>query len=564
MENRDLIGALRQMATLLELHDENPFKTRSYQNAAQALEGIETPLQGADDTTLRALPGVGAAMAGHLRELLDTGSFAELTRLRAATPTGLPRLLRLSGLGPRKARQLWRQLDVTTEEALIDACAAGRVAALKGFGEKTQALLHDAARLALSYRGKARLPEAWAAAHALRDALRAAGWPAEVSGEVRRCLPVVTQLTLLVPTCAPAALYHHLSQTDGLRHDAAASGPFAWRGTRAENELPVAVHVCTPEAFAGQWLLGSAGAGHLRLAAALNKPLAALARGEMFASEQDIYHRLGWPYVPPELREGVAEGPMVRAGHVPALLRPEALRGVLHNHSTYSDGHHTLLQMAQACQQRGYQYLGISDHSRTAAYAGGLPVARVVQQHEEIDRLNETLAPFRIFKGIESDILPDGSLDYDEATLARFDFVVASVHAQLNMGAAEATARVLRAVRHPRTTVLGHPTGRLLLRREGYPLDHRAVIDACAECGVVIEINANPWRLDLDWTWVPYALERGVVLSINPDAHSREGLDDVRWGVMMGRKGGLTADHTLNAWPLARVAAHLEQRRSKA
>ncbi|NDE62568.1 MAG: PHP domain-containing protein, partial [Cyclobacteriaceae bacterium] len=237
---------------------------------------------------------------------------------------------------------------------------------------------------------------------------------------------------------------------------------------------------------------------------------------------------------------------LAKKASIPVLLEASDFRGSLHNHSTYSDGKHSLRQMAEHCRSLGYEYLGISDHSRTASYAGGLEIERVIQQQKEIDALNQEMAPFRIFKGIESDILADGSLDYPEEVLQGFDFIVASVHSILNMDIKRATDRLITAIYNPYTTILGHPTGRLLLRREGYPIDHQAVIEACAAKQVVIEINANPWRLDLDWRWIRYAMDQGVLLSINPDAHEIEGFADMYYGLCVARKGGLSKDMTLN------------------
>ena len=247
----------------------------------------------------------------------------------------------------------------------------------------------------------------------------------------------------------------------------------------------------------------------------------------------------------------------------PELLSLEDLKGPFHNHSNYSDGAYTIKQLADYCIEQGYEYLGLSDHSKSAFYANGLQEFQVAKQHEEIDKLNEELAPFKIFKGIESDILNDGSLDYENDVLASFDFIVASVHSNLNMDIQKATQRLIKAIENPYTTFLGHPTGRLLLRRKGYPVDHKKIIEACAANNVIIEINANPWRLDIDWRWVHFALDNGVVLSINPDAHEIEGFGDMKYGVYTGRKGGLTSEMTFNTWPLEKVENYLKDRKSK-
>ena len=287
-----------------------------------------------------------------------------------------------------------------------------------------------------------------------------------------------------------------------------------------------------------------------------------LARREKFQQEEAFYEKAGLQFIVPELREGLGEIGLAADKKLPHLLEDGDLRGSLHNHSTWSDGNHSIREMATWLRDHGYEYLGLCDHSQAAHYANGLSVERVRQQHQEIDQLNAELAPFRIFKGIESDILSDGALDYPADVLASFDFIVASIHSNLKMEEAKATNRLLRAIENPYCTMLGHPTGRLLLRRQGYPINYKAVIDACAQHNVIIEINANPWRLDLDWRWVRYALDQGVQLSINPDAHHTDGYADMRYGVLMGRKGHLTKEMTFNAKSVEEVAAYFEARKA--
>jgi len=308
-------------------------------------------------------------------------------------------------------------------------------------------------------------------------------------------------------------------------------------------------------------LTGSA--AHFQLLSALKPESLFHYNIEKVKHEEDIYDSLDLAFIPPELREGTFEVDMSQSAQLPVLLEMSDLKGSFHNHSTYSDGKNTIREMAQKCIDSGYQYLGMADHSKSAFYASGLQEFQVAQQHEEIDRLNDELAPFKIFKGIESDILNDGSLDYDDSILATFDFIVASIHSNLNMDKTKAMTRLLRAIENPYTTFLGHPTGRLLLSRAGYPVDHKVLIDACAKNKVIIEINANPWRLDLDWRWVHYALDQGVMLSINPDAHEIDGIDDMYFGVCVGRKGGLSKKETFNAMGLKDVEKYLAERKSK-
>ncbi|MBT9391737.1 DNA polymerase/3'-5' exonuclease PolX [Hymenobacter sp. NST-14] len=570
MDNRALTRAFRLVAQLMELHEENPFKIRAYEGTANALEALSFPVADVERTGLPDRTGLSKTAAAKVAEMLDTGSFEDLTRLLAATPPGVVELLNIKGIGPKKIRSLWKELGVESPGQLREAAETNQVSQLKGFGQKTQQAILEALDFTDQSRGKLLYPQAEELAHDLLARLESVPGVkrAAVSGEVRRRLETIETVLLVAATESPAAVHGLLGSVEGLTPDPRRSGPFAWRGTATASGVKVEVRLAAPADFINQLLLTSATDAHLtgalteELLPGQPASLRQWLKREQFAQEADLYTRAGLQYVEPELREGLWELPLARANQLPRLLEDADLRGSLHNHSTYSDGSHSLREMATFLQGQGYEYLGICDHSQAAHYANGLPVERVRQQHQEIDLLNQELAPFRIFKGIESDILSDGSLDYPPTVLETFDFIVASVHSNLRMDERKATARVLRAIENPYTTMLGHPTGRLLLRREGYPLDHKAVIDACAKHQVIIEINANPWRLDLDWRWVHYALEQGVQLSINPDAHHTNGYADMRYGVFMGRKGGLTRAMTFNTKTAAEAADYFARRKA--
>ncbi|NVO29991.1 helix-hairpin-helix domain-containing protein [Hymenobacter lapidiphilus] len=570
MDNRALTRAFRLAAQLLELHGENPFKIRAYEGTASALEALGFPVADVERTGLPDRTGLSKTAAAKVAEMLDTGSFEELDRLLATTPPGVVELLKIKGIGPKKIRSLWKDLGIEDGAQLRTAAENDEVSKLKGFGQKTQQSILDALDFTDQSRGKLLYPQGEELAHELLARLEAAPGTerAIVSGEVRRRLETIETVLLVAATTNPAAARQVLNDLDGLTPDPRRSGPFAWRGTATASGVQVEVRLVAPAEFTNQLLLTSATDAHLSGALTdellLGQPasLRQWLKREQFATETDLYQRAGLQYVEPELREGLWELPLARENKLPQLLEPGDLRGSLHNHSTYSDGTHSLREMATFLRDGGYEYLGICDHSQAAHYANGLPVERVRQQHQEIDQLNQELAPFRIFKGIESDILSDGGLDYAPAVLETFDFIVASVHSNLKMDERKATTRVLRAIENPYTTMLGHPTGRLLLRREGYPLDHKAIIDACAKHNVIIEINANPWRLDLDWRWVHYALEQGVQLSINPDAHHTSGYADMRYGVLMGRKGGLTKSTTFNTKSVEEAAEYFARRKA--
>ena len=353
-----------------------------------------------------------------------------------------------------------------------------------------------------------------------------------------------------------------LKKWEAITWDMTASGPFAWRGKVKDLDLQVTVHFCSKKEFIWKKILLTAAPAFLGESVSEKESIGDLLNKKDFSSEEEFFSKNQLQFIPIEMREGFGEVALAKENKIGELLKDSDLKGILHNHSTYSDGKHSLKQMAEYCRELGYEYLGISDHSRTAFYAGGLEIERIQKQHQEIDQLNKEMAPFKIFKGIESDILPDGSLDYPDDVLASFDFIVSSIHSILNMDIRKATSRLLTAIENPYTTILGHPTGRLLLRRAGYPIDHKTIIDACAKNNVVIEINANPWRLDLDWRWVRYAMDQGVMLSINPDAHEMDGYSDMKYGVLAGRKGGLTKEMTLNTLSGEEIEAYFNKRKS--
>ena len=558
MTNADVIEMLEQTVRLLDLHDADPFRTKAFSSAAFNLDKQKDDFTGLTTAELTQLPGVGKSVAGKIRGIIDTGHLPELDTLLTQTPVGVLAMFRIKGLGAKKIKVLWRELGVENLPDLKTACEAGRVATIKGFGANTQSKILHALEFLQSQQGKLRMDKARQVAEALRNQLTLLFGRVEIGGQVRRMAQEVDLVELLIESDDPLAVQRQLDALPGLAKNEAESSPFVWRGT---NENPVvAVEFATypRETVERQLFISTPGPAHLAHVGPAGVSLLRAALTSPDASETAIYAAAGLPYIVPEMREDA--GAFAWASqHTPAeLITWDDLRGTLHNHSTYSDGRHTLEQMATYARSLGLSYFGIADHSQTATYAQGLKVDDVRQQHAEIDRLNAQFGPdFQILKGIESDILGDGSLDYDSETLASFDYVVASVHQTLTMTKEKATARLLRAIENPYTTVLGHPTGRLLLAREGYPIDYQEIIQACAKHNVVIEINASPYRLDLDWHWINYAQEQGVMLSINPDAHEMAGLLDMHYGVAVGRKGGLLKTMTFNALTLSAIQAYL-------
>ena len=550
---------VEEYATLLELSGASPFRVRAYANAVRALETLISPL---DELlaagTLTEVKGIGDSVAELVAEFADTGTAQAYEKLRGATPEGLLDMLRIPGLGPRKIVAIRKALDIETLDALEQACRDGQIAALKGFGPKTQANILKGVEFIRAHEGHCRVDSAHQSAQSLLAVLRPYAQHLAVAGELRRARETVQQLDFVISTtdadAATAAFTSHPEITEVLAPGAG----------RLSNGLQANLHMISDDAFSAalHYYTGSKEHRTALCAKATERGLVlderGLWRGDErieCADETALFAALGLADIPPELRENQGEVEAAAADTLPELVTVADIRGILHVHSTYSDGVDSLETMARAVQERGFEYMGIADHSQAAAYAGGLRVEEVQRQWEEIDRLNEELAPFRIFKGIESDILSDGSLDYDDDLLAQFDFVVASVHSQFNLSRDAMTARIVRAIEHPATTIVGHPTGRLLLDREGYAVDIEQIIEAAVRCGIALEINAHPSRLDLDWRHVKKARDHGVQIAVNTDAHSVAGLDHLGYGIGIARKGWLRAADIPNALNREAIAA---------
>jgi len=550
----------------MELHDENSFKIRGYQNAVFNLDKSDVDLTALGLQELEQLDGVGKGIAATIFEIATNGISEAMQQYFESTPEGIVELLDIKGIGPKKIKVLWKELGIESGHELKEAANSGLVAKLKGFGEKTQQTIIEALEFKEANANKLHYAEAELLSTEILEVLSTITEieEASASGGLRRKLEVIDKIELLVAGDDFDKLEESISALEAFTQDMTNSGPKTWRGTYKEHLIPCEFTFTLSETYIKDLFLRTGSTQHLSVPVLEKNTLRMLANERSFASEEELYLAAGMDYIAPELREGAFEIQAAKNHSLPKLVEMDDLKGILHNHSTYSDGKHTLEQMAVYCKDLGYEYLGICDHSKSAFYANGLEENRVKDQHDEIDRLNEKLAPFKIFKGIESDILYDGQLDYDDDVLASFDFIVASVHSVLKMNKQKATQRLLTAIENPFTTILGHPTGRLLLRREGYPIDHKAVIDHCAKHNVVIEINANPWRLDLDWRWVHYAIEKGVMLSINPDAHQMNGYHHMRFGLLAGRKGGLTKEMTYNALTRDEISAQFEKKREQA
>ena len=533
MTNKLIARQLRTAGELLELTGGNAFRARAFASASRTVDRMDEPAAQYDVQELTTVRGIGKGIAADIREIVETGTLSLNESLLQSLPPGLPEVLRVKGLGPKKVRAMWQELDVASLEDLEQAAASGALASLPGFGAKTvQNVLASIEQLKV-YRGKSHYAKALPEAEAARDALQAAGHRAEITGAIRRQCIIIDRAEIVTdasPEAAAAALSAY-RVADGM-------------GT-LPNGQPLHLHTASPEAFGTALWRTTGSEAHLGLwREAFGEP-------DDVAEESEIFEAAGVGFIPPPIREGTWEVQAARGGTLPTLVTMDDLRGTLHNHSTWSDGADTLHEMAEAARARGLTYYGIGDHSRSLHIAHGLSLEELAAQQKEAAELNEAYAArgedFRILTGSECDILQDGTMDFPDSVLAELDVVVASVHINLSMTEAEATERILRAVANPHVDILGHATGRLLLRREGYPINVDAVLDACAEHHTAIELNANPWRLDLDWQHLRAARERGIPVSINPDAHVTDGLDDTRWGVAAAQKAGLEAADVLNA-----------------
>jgi len=528
----------------LELSSESPFKVRAYRTGAEVLRGLKEPLpELIASRKLLKLPGIGEALAEKIITLHKKGTHPTLERLREEIPDGLLRVYRVPGLGPKKVLALRDEAGVTDLDSLEAAAREGKLAALKGFGPKLQAKVLEALTFVRTSVGRLLRPLAE------RRVAEAAGKLKEISGvqdilpagELRRGMETVGELAVVV--AAPES----------------AEAPAALEDVR--------VFHAVPERLGAALFCATGAAGFVRAAQALAESQglalteAGLKKGEAFQKtprEEDIFAALGLPYIAPELRETVDALEAARQGKLPKLIELSDVKGILHSHTSFSDGMNTLEEMCEATRALGMSYYGVCDHSQTAAYAGGMKEDKIAAQHAEAGRLNEHYRKkgidFRVFKGVESDIREDGALDYPDDVLERFDFIVASVHSRFELDEKAQTARVLKALENPYTTILGHCTGRILLRREGLKLDIEKVLQAAAKHGVAVEINAHPARLDLDWRWHRRALDLGCKVSLDPDAHSTAELEVVRYGIDVARKGGVEAKDnltSLNATELA-------------
>ena len=558
MENKEVARVLAEIAELLELAGENPFKIRAYAQGARIIEAqdraVSELIAGGD---LARIKGIGSTLSQQITQLVREGAIPLHQELKKTFPQGIRDMLRVPGLGPKKVKELIDQLGLRSLGELEYAGHENRLVTLPGFGKKSQENILRGIEHLKKFQGRFLFGEAYPQARALLEKIQKHPQTlrADIAGSLRRRKEIVKDIDLVAESREPEALMDLFTSLP-LVEQITAKGPTK-AAVLLKTGIQADLRVVGPGGFpfALHHFTGSK-EHHIALRSLANDLGFKINEYGLFKKEKpiacrdeaELYGHLGLAYIPPELREDWGEIEAARGKKLPRLVEEKDLRGAFHFHTHLSDGTPTLSQWVQAAQTKGYRYLGISDHSQSAFYAGGLKSEQLKRQEEEIRRLNESQRQVHLFWGIESDIQPDGSLDYPDKELARFDFIIASVHSKFNMTEAEMTRRIIRAIENPFTTMLGHPTGRLLLARDPYPLDMDAVLQAAARQGVLIELNANPHRLDLDWRLMKKAKELGLQVVINPDAHHLEGLDDVAYGVGIARKGWLTKEDVFNTW----------------
>lgn len=556
MENAAIADNFSLLSKLMDIHGENSFKSKTYSIAAFNIEKLPVELKETPREKLFSIKGIGDSIGRKVIEMLDTGRLQVLDEIIANTPPGVIEMLNIKGIGPKKIHTIWKEMGIESIGELLYACNENRLTLYKGFGEKTQQNVQESIEFYFQNQGHflyAQLNEIFPQINNYLKKIFTPG-KVEVTGHYRRQELTIEELefVILEPNEKVKPKFQTAQPPDLLEENE--------RSLLFKLKNGLKLRLYTGGSSMAHELFTTTGSGEFLQA--FKSVFPELKYDELETdNDRSVFEKAGIPYIHSCLRETSTIIEKAQQNKLPQLIQTSDIRSIIHSHSNWSDGTNSLEEMAQECIKRGYEYLVISDHSQTAAYANGLKEDRILAQHKQIDELNKRLTPFKIFKSIESDILNDGSLDYPETILKSFDLVIASVHSNLKMTEEKAMSRLIKAIENPYTTILGHMTGRLLLSRNGYPIDHKKIIDACAVNRVVIEINAHPRRLDMDWRWISYAMEKNVLLSINPDAHFTEGFDDVKFGVLAAQKGGLTKENNLSSFSLAEFESWLINRK---
>lgn len=556
MTNEVIAANFSLLSKLMDIHGDNAFKAKSYASAAFSIDKLPVELSTLSHDKIFTQKGIGESIGKKIIEQLETGRLSVLDEYLSKTPEGIIEMLGIKGIGPKKIATIWKELEIETLGELLYACNENRLTLYKGFGEKTQTNIREAIEFYFNSLGSYLYQQmeefepkaseklfksfpseqflstgAYRKQHEIVDILE---WVTTASMEQLKAFFIQHQFSIVTETSS----YLSVKAIENIT--------LGFYCTSSNTLFQKQFETSCSDHFLSAW-----------------KQTYLLDTNQTYASEQDIFEKAGINYIPPYLREEASVIEKAKNNTLPKAIQPEDIKGIIHSHSKWSDGSHSLEEMAKAAKEQGLEYLVISDHSRSAFYASGLDIDRVMAQHQQIDELNQQLAPFRIYKSIESDILNDGSLDYPDEILATFDVIIASIHSNLKMPQEKAMMRLINAIENPYTSILGHMTGRLLLSRNGYPVDHEKIIDACAANDVVIELNAHPRRLDIDWRWIGKALDKGVLISINPDAHAIDGFKDCKYGVLTAQKAGLTRERNLSSFSREDFEAFLVQQHSK-
>jgi DNA polymerase (family 10) len=553
MDNYGIADNLSLLAKLMDIHGDNSFKAKSYASAAFTIEKLESQLDSMQPQQIFSIRGIGDNIGKKIIELIETGHLSELEDYLEKTPPGIIEMLRIKGLGPKKIATVWKELEVETIGELLYACNENRLVNYKGFGAKTQENIRQSIEFYLNNAGSYLYAqvEQYAAAWEEKFAEWLPGKKFYLTGEIRRHLLTIDKLEWVTDATVKdiaKAFDSEIYSVETGDNTVSVKGPdnlvLTFYNTQPSLLYTKLFETSCSEEFFEAW-----------------KNKYGWDDKAVYDSEEAIFKNKT-QLIPAYLREKTSI--IAKAENkLPEVVTTKDIKAIIHSHSNWSDGSNTIEQMVTGAIEKGFEYLVISDHSKSAFYAGGLFPDKILQQHKLVDELNEKYAPFKVFKSIESDILNDGSLDYDDSVLAGFDLVITSVHSNLKMPQEKAMMRLLNAISNPYTTILGHMTGRLLLSRNGYPVDHEAIIDACVKHNVVIELNAHPRRLDMDWKWIDLALEKGALISIDPDAHSVEEYDNIKYGVLAAQKGGLTKEKNVSSFSLQQFEEFLEKQKLK-
>ena len=558
MDNYTIAENFTLLSKLLDIHGENSFKTKTYSIAAFNIEKLPVQLKDTPREKLFSIKGIGDSIGKKVIEMLDIGRLSSLDEILAKTPPGVAEMLNIKGIGPKKIHTIWKEMELESIGELLYACEENRLTLYKGFGEKTQTNIKESIEFYLQHQGHflyAEMEALFPQINAYLEKLFTKE-KVQVTGAYRSQQLTIEELEFII-----------LAPTEEIKPKFISAQP---PELIEENENTLLyklknglkLRLITGSGFMSEKLFLTTGSKEFKenfrkVFPKINYQLTAS------DSDANVFEQADIEYIPPYLRESASIIEKAKKKKIPGVINVNDIKSIIHSHSNWSDGVNTIEEMANELIKRNFEYLVISDHSKSAGYANGLNEERIKEQHRYIDELNNKFAPFKIFKSIESDILNDGSLDYSDNILSTFDLVIASVHSNLKMTEEKAMMRLLRAIENPYTTILGHMTGRLLLSRSGYPVNHQKIIDACAANNVVIELNAHPRRLDIDWKYIDYAVEKGVLLSIDPDAHALDGFDDIKYGVLAAQKGGLTKNQNLSSFNLKQFENFLSEIKKK-